>query len=253
MKKLSFIAMAAFLAISATSCMGVDNFDEPQARYTARLIDKTTGLPLLTGQGEGAVRLWEMSYSLNPSPQDIPFKQDGTVSNYKLFAGTYDVQPRGAFWPMEKYEVKIGKRTAEDVIEVVPYLHINDFEMSLDNSGNQPMLTVSCTLSAPVTAGLPNIRLIRPFLSTNHFCSGSMCIGEYNNIKEYKTEINTAWADLKKNDDGTKTLPYSYTLPVKRGYHYWVRMGAYVDDEFHNFNYSEIKEIEIPLTKDGES
>ena len=207
MKKLSFFTIAALLAISATSCMGVDNFDEPEARYTAKLIDKTTGSMLLTGQGEGCVRLWEMSYSLNPAPQDIPIKQDGTVSNYKLFAGTYDAQPRGAFWPMEKYEVKIGKKTAEDVIEVVPYLHINDFEMSLDNSGKDALLTVSCTLSAPVTEGLPNIRVIRPFLSTNHFCSASMCIGEYNNIKEYKTEINTSWANLKKNEDGTKYLP----------------------------------------------
>ena len=245
MNKILSLLFAAALALTASSCMEVDNFDEPEARYTGKVIDVTTGEPLLVGQGECEIRLWEMSYSLNPSPQGIPLKQDGSFSNYKLFNGTYDVEARGSWWPVEKKRVKIGRKTEEDIIEVTPYLHIIDFTM--DYNDEDCTLTVSCRLEAPVTDGLPNVRLVRPFLSLNHFCSGSSCIGEYNNIKEYKAEMNTSWANIKKAEDGN-SLPYTFTLPVKRGYYYFVRMGAYVDDEYHNFNYSEIKEIEIPLT-----
>lgn len=248
MNKILFCALAGVLTLTATSCMEVDNFDEPDARYTAKIIDKTTGEPLLAGQGEGCIRLWEMSYSLNPSPQDIPFKQDGTVSNYKLFAGTYDAQPRGPFWPLEKHEVKIGKNTAEEVIEVTPYLHIIDFTMDYNDA--DATITVSCRLEAPITDGLPNIRMVRPFLSTNSFCSGSMCIGEYANIDAYKAQMNSSWDRIPKAEDGN-SQPYTFTLPVKRGYYYTVRMGAYVDDEYKNYNYSEIKEITIPLTPGG--
>lgn len=243
MKKILYSLLIGTMAMMSTSCMEVDNFDEPEARYTGKLIDVTTGQPVLASQGESKIRLWEMSYSLNPSPQDIPVKQDGTFKNTKLFNGTYDVQPRGPWWPVEKHRVPIGPNTAEDIIEVTPYLHIIDFEMNYDEEANE--LIVSCRLSAPITEGLPNIRSVRPFLSLNQFCGANSCIGEYHNTENYKKDMNMAWSKIPKAEDGN-SLPYEFRLPVKKGYFYFVRMGAYVDDEFHNYNYSEIKTIEIP-------
>lgn len=235
--------LSLFAAFGFTSCMEVDNFDGPEAYYTGKIIDRTTGQPVLASQGECKVRLWEMSYSTNPSPQDIPVKQDGTFKNTKLFNGTYDVEPRGAWWPVEKHRVPIGRHTEEDIIEVTPYLHIIDFTMDYDAEANE--LIVSCRLSAPITEGLPNIRSVRPFLSLNQFCGSNSCIGEYANFDEYKADMNSSWARIPKDEDGN-SKPYQFRLPVKKGYFYFVRMGAYVDDEFHNYNYSEIKTTEIP-------
>ena len=250
MNKILISLLAGMAAVSVTSCMEVDNFDEPEAKFYGKVIDKTTGEPILAGQGEGGVRLWEMSYSLNPSPQDIPMKQDGTFSNYKLFNGTYDVQPRGAWWPEEKRRVPIGRSTKEEVFEVTPYLHINDFTMELDNTTETPTITVSCRLEAPRTEDLPRIMRVRPFLSLTHFCSNSNCIGEYNTIDAYYDEPKVVWDKIPKDEDGM-SKPYTFTLPVKRGYYYFVRMGAYVDDEYKNYNYSEIQEIQVPLVKDA--
>lgn len=243
MKTTLYSLLVCSMAFCATSCMSVDNFDEPEAHYSGTIIDRTTGEPILASQGECKVRLWEMSYSLNPSPQDIPVKQDGTFNNSKLFNGTYDVQPRGAWWPVEKHRVPIGRKTENDVIEVTPYLHIIDFNMEYDAEDN--VLIVSCRLNAPITEGLPNIRSVRPFLSLNQFCGANSCIGEYSNYDDYKADMNSSWARIPKADDGN-SLPYEFRLPVKKGYFYFVRMGAYVDDEFHNYNYSEIKTIDIP-------
>ncbi len=144
---------------------------------------------------------------------------------------------------MEKHRVPIGRHTEEDIIEVTPYLHIIDFTMDYDAEANE--LIVSCRLSAPITEGLPNIRSVRPFLSLNQFCGSNSCIGEYANFDEYKADMNSSWARIPKDEDGN-SKPYQFRLPVKKGYFYFVRMGAYVDDEFHNYNYSEIKTIEIP-------
>ncbi|MCM1139943.1 MAG: DUF3823 domain-containing protein [Muribaculum sp.] len=244
MNKIIYNLIIAIFALSTTACMEVDNFDEPEARYSGKIIDVTTGQPILASQGECKIRLWEMSHNLNPAPQDIPLKQDGTFKNTKLFNGTYDVQPRGAWWPVEKHRVPIGRKTQDDIIEVTPYLHIIDFEMEYDAERNE--LVVSCRLEAPITENLPNIRSVRPFLSLNQFCGSNNCIGEYSNNNAYKADMNTRWDRIPKADDGN-SQPYEFRLPVKKGYYYFVRMGAYVDDEFHNYNYSEIKEIEIPM------
>lgn len=64
--------------------MEVDNFDAPSECLTGSIIDVTTGQNILADQAEARVRIWEKSYSLNPSPQDIPVKQGVriTILNY---------------------------------------------------------------------------------------------------------------------------------------------------------------------------
>mgnify|MGYP000258408169 CR=1 FL=1 len=72
-----------YVRLACVFLYGVDNFDEPSARFTGRIIDKTTGENILADQAECRVRIYEKSYSLNPTPQDIPVKQDGTFNNSK--------------------------------------------------------------------------------------------------------------------------------------------------------------------------
>ena len=43
-----------------------------------------------------------------------------------------------------------------------------------------------------------------------------------------------------------RTIPFEVTVPVKRGYIYFVRMGAKVKDSFEKHNYTEIVKVEVP-------
>ena len=244
MKKFIYGLLGSALALCSTSCMEVDNFDEPEGHYYGTIIDSTTGKPILTSQGECKIRMWEMSYDLDPNPRDINIKQDGTFNNTKIFNGTYDVQPRGAWWPVEKHRVPIGRNTPADNMTVTPYLTLSDFELELVYEDEKPFLKMSCRLSAPIEEGLPNIRMIRPFLSLTQFCGSNQCIGEYDQ-PAYKEEMNSTWARIPKEEDG-KSVPYEFKLPVKKGYFYFARIGARLNDEYQNFNYTEIKKIEIP-------
>lgn len=54
-----------------------------------------------------------------------------------------------------------------------------------------------------------------------------------------------SWDKIEKEGDG-RTIPFEVTVPVKRGYIYFVRMGAKVKDSFEKHNYTEIVKIEVP-------
>lgn len=243
MKKIFYIMSVCAAAFMAGSCMEIDNFDAPDQHFTGRIIDSTTGENILADQGECHVRIWEKSYSLNPSPQDIPVKQDGAYNNSKLFAGTYDVVPEGAWWPADTVRVGIGGgKTVTQNFEVTPYLRLIDFDAKIENDS----LVVSCRLDEPpIVEGMPNIMDIRPFLSLNQFCGAANCISHYSTIDAYKKNINAKWEKVKKLEDG-KSEVYQFKLWVKPGYTYFVRMGARVKDTFQKYNYTEIKKVEVP-------
>ncbi|NDV60343.1 DUF3823 domain-containing protein [Bacteroides sp. 519] len=239
MKKLIYSLFVGASAFLMASCMGIDNFDAPDAHFTGRIIDSTTGKNILADQGECRVRIWEKSFSLNPAHQDIPVKQDGEFNNNKLFKGTYDVVPEGAWWPADTIRVGIGKKTVEN-FEVTPYLTLFDFTTELVGDS----LFMTCRLDAPKKEGLPQIMEIRPYLSLNQFCGAANCIGQYNN-NDHKVNIMKTWDKLDKEADG-KSIKFTAKAKVKPGYIYFVRMGAKVRDTHEKFNYTEIKMIEVP-------
>lgn len=239
MKKLIYTLFIGASIILMSSCMGIDNFDEPDCHFTGRIIDSTTGENILADQGECRVRIWEKSFSLNPANQDIPVKQDGTFNNTKLFAGTYDVVPEGAWWPADTIRIGIGRKAVED-FEVTPYLKLFDFKTELVGDS----LELSCRLDAPVKEGLPQIMEVRPFFSLNQFCGAANCIGQYNN-NDHRVNIMKTWDKINKLEDG-KSEVFSVKAKVKPGYIYFVRMGAKVRDTHEKFNYTEIVKVEIP-------
>jgi len=243
MKKIINILLAASIIAALSSCMKIDNFDEPNARVYGRLIDKTTGQNMLVDNGDNHLRIWEMSYSTNPTPQDLAVKEDGTFNNNKLFAGTYDMVPLdGSYWPCDTtYNVKIGPKGAEVNFEVTPYLHLVDFKAELDGLD----LTLSCRLEAPVVEGLPQIVELRPFLSLNKHCGGANHI-DYYFTDSYKISVRKTWEKVGGKSDGSNDTVFSMTVPVKAGYTYWCRMGAQVNNTYKNYNYSEIVKIEVP-------
>lgn len=249
MKKLIYSLLMGASVLFMASCMEVDNFDGPDAHFTGRLIDSTTGENILAGQGECRVRIWEKSFSTNPSPQDIPLKQDGTYNNSKLFKGTYDVVPEGAWWPCDTIRVGIGGKTTQN-FKVTPYLHLVDFETSLVGD----TLELSCRIDAPIKEGNPNIMDVRPFLSLTQFCGAGSRIDYYYNMANsdddavaarYISKPMKPWEKLPKDEDG-KSTPFKFKVEVKPGYIYFVRIGARVQDTFQNYNYTEIVKIEVP-------
>lgn len=234
-------------ALGFNSCMEVDNYDEPDAHVYGTIIDSTTGQPYQSDQGETHIRIWEKSYSLNPTPQDLAVKEDGTYNNERLFKGTYDMVPYdGSWWPCDTITgVKIGGGTQQN-FTVTPYLKVKDFtaEYTQDEDGNY-WIEMSGRLFAPITENLPQVREVRPFLSLNKHCGGANHI-DYYYKDDYRINLRQNWNKLGDMETGEGNETYSFRLPVKAGYHYWVRMGVNVNDQYLKWNYSEVKEIIIP-------
>ena len=242
MNKFLYNLLIGVSILGMTSCMEIDNFDGPNAHISGRLIDSTTGENYVTDQGDTHIRIWEMSYSLNPTPQDMIVMMDGNYNNQKLFAGTYDMLPyNGSYWPCDTVRnVGIGKNTVQD-FTVTPYLKIRDFKTELKGT----TLTMSCRLFAPRTEGLPMVIEVRPFLSLTQFC------GAANKIDYYHTDANRislrrTWDRLGNMQTGEGADTYTVSVELKHGYTYHVRMGANVNDTHQKYNYSEIVTIAVP-------
>ena len=238
MKKLIYSLICAASALLVVSCMGVDNFDAPDCHFYGKIIDSTTGEGIVSDRGDCHIRIWEVSYKVNPGSQDLAIKEDGTFNNTKLFAGTYDMVPEGSWWPADTIRMGIGSKATQN-FEVTPYLKLFDFKTKLEGT----TLTMSCRLDAPITEGLPQVMDVCPFLSLNHFCGASNHIGYYD--KPGKINAMKTWDKIPKEDDG-KSIAYEVSLQVKPGYIYFVRMGAKVKDKFEKYNYTEIVKIEVP-------
>ncbi len=241
--------VAGVLLLAGVSCMEIDNFDAPDSKIEGTIIDKTTGKPFITDHGTSSIRIWEVSYSTNPTPQDLGVRQDGTYANTKLFAGTYDMLPRsGAWWPCDTtYNVKIGPKGTVQNFEVTPYTHVVDFDVKMVPGGadSQYALEFTCRLEAPIKEGLPQLTEIRPFLSLNNHCGNGNHL-DYYYTNTYRVNLRAMWASLDKDGDGYTDNTYTITCPVKNGYKYWCRMGVKFNDTYESWNLSEIKEIEIP-------
>lgn len=244
MKKILLYGFTGLMLSAFTACSDIDNYDGPNAAMNGTVADKTSTSNFLTGQGEFSIRIWEKSWSDNPTPQDIPVKQDGTFNDTKLFSGTYDVQPYGGpFWPIERQTGVKLSGTLNMNFEITPYLHIVDVTHKLEGTN----LKLTCRLQAPVTENLPRVLDIRPFVSLTQFCGDGSKIDEYAK-NQYRIEVNNNWWD-GVGDMATGQGTQTYTLPdlpLKSGRTFYVRIGARVDDTYKKYNYSDIIKVEVP-------
>jgi len=242
MKRIIF-SLSVLALIFLFSCTDIDNYNAPASRISGNVIDQTTGENLLTGLNEFTIRLWETSWSDNPTPQDIPVKQDGTYYNDKLFDATYAMGPyAGPFWPIDTVGGMKLKGSLIQDFKVIPYLHITDVTHTL--SGDTLYLT--CKLQAPVTINMPLVRDIRPFVSLTQLCSGSSQIPEYADNK-YSLQVNKNWSAIGDMNTGEGKNTYILPgLPLKSGRTYYVRIGAKVNDTYQKYNYSEIITVTVP-------
>lgn len=258
--KIIGLLLCGLTGMSFYSCMTIDNFDEPAEHLYGNIIDVTTGRNILADHAEAHVRIWERSYSLNPTPQNIPIKMDGSYNNKKLFIGTYDMLPEGPWWPVDTLKnVPVGGQVQRD-FEVTPYLKITDFKAELVADS----IRFECRLCAPAIPQvnrdrgetMPQVLDVRCFLSTNQFCGNANHLDAYYNLEINKqkrtvTTVRKAWKDLTDgNADETgatySKTTYKFCVPAKAGYTFWVRVGARVNDTYQMYNYSEIIKIEVP-------
>lgn len=246
MKKIySLLFVPALLSLA--SCMEIDNFDEPDAHISGTIIDSTTGEPYQTDMDNVHIRIWEKSYSLNPTPQDLSVKEDGTYNNTKIFRGTYDMVPNdGPWWPCDTIRgVAIGNHKVQD-FTVTPYLKIKDFNCAYEkDEKGEYWIVMSGRLFAPIVdPSMPNVQEVRPFLSINSHCGQGNRL-DYYYKDEYRYNLRRAWSRLG-DDNGEGNEIYEFRLPVKKGYTYWCRMGVNMMDLYNKFNYSQIVKLEIP-------
>lgn len=103
MKKITFYTLL-FGLFSFSSCelFEIDNYDPPAETLQGEVVDVETGEPVLTDQGsEGIrVRLTELSWGDNVTPNDFYCMPDGTFQNTKIFKGTYNIRVDGPFIPL---------------------------------------------------------------------------------------------------------------------------------------------------------
>jgi hypothetical protein len=237
MKKMISKILLGLGILASAACTKIDNYEGPNASFEGRLIDETTGENFQTLNGNIQVRLFQISWSATPSPQDIPSKADGTFKDTKLFAGRYKVIPvGGAFWPvLDTADVNIAKGAKHD-FKLIPYLVIKNFSHVLDGKS----LKLNFDLDAPIGAGLPTIIEVQPYVNTTKMVGPGASIFDYSDAR--KVVINKEWIDMTPANKSIEL-----TIPeLAAGRTFYVRVGVRVNDSFKSSNLSQIIEVKVP-------
>lgn len=235
MKNIFKLTICALLIVTTYSCLSeIDNYEEPQETLKGTIIDKYTGLPMLTETGACRIKLEELSWSATPTPQYFGNKQDGTFFNSRLFKGHYRINlESGPFIPLtDTIEVDV-KGVVTHNFEVEPYLHLNINDVQIVDTTFIVKFNISSETS------MYNILNARVFVNNTNF------VGEGAMIRDYSMQtidLSTTIPELVYANE------YSFKVTqLKRGRTYYMRVGARVDDPIaKKFNYSEIREIKIP-------
>ena len=258
MKKI-FLLIIGSILLSLSSCFELDNFDAPDSTWKGTVTDSYTNEPILASQNDWQMRIWERSWTgLKGGAsnfQDLRIKQDGTYQSTKLFPGTYDFLPyNGPFWPEDTVKNLKLDKTLEYNFTVTPYLQIVDYSAEMISQEGKYYLKMAFKVKAPLLEkngkALPRLYEIRPFISlTPYVGAGSnsaLAIPQYNEYVRIRTP--GSWADLFASGPGNNTTSeFKFNLmELKKGYTYYVRGGACVDDTYRRFNYSPIVKIEVP-------
>lgn len=160
MKKTLLYIWAAVSLMSVTSCalFELDNYDAPEETLRGRVIDQTTGTPVLTDQDSKGirVRLTELSWEGNVIPFDFNCMPDGTFQNTKLFEGEYRIEVDGPFIPLVR-ETSDGVPLA-DGSQIHKIKGVTEVEFKV-----QPFLNVEFTDIPQVTNGkiTAHVKVIR--------------------------------------------------------------------------------------------
>lgn len=249
MRKILNLLALLTLTVGFVSCE-TDNYDAPESGI-AGTIYTPDGNPMQVGAGKTSmqIKIVERSFAKDAStvvtPQYLNLRQEGTYTNDKLFAGTYEVLPiEGAFYPLdEETEMKTvtlsgGKITTQD-FTVIPYLYVEFI-------GN-PYLTEEGYLECAVKfirnskegVAMPDVNNMQLYISHTQYCGPS---GDENYISPTVSIANA--------QDG-ETIYLRSKIPFKYSGTYWIRVGACCNDQYKKYNFTEIKKVEVKLDNKG--
>ena len=252
MKKIACYLSGLMLLLAAGACTEVDNYDAPEETIRGSILDARTGEPMPTEVGDGGVRLklLEMSWSDNPTPYYTTVRQEGVYQNTKIFAGTYIIEPLGAFVPLyitasdgsvvkdDRWKGEV-KGTTQIDFEVEPFLRVEWVGApAVDGEG---MISAQVKITRGTENAAYHKNLSDVYLFVN---SSSPYVGDNNKDDRYSVRLDNETMNRCLGQTVTLKTPQ---LPGRRTY--YVRVGARIDHEIdgrRRYNYTEPKEVAVP-------
>lgn len=252
MRKLlySFVTLAVFATVS---CSKLDNFPQPSATLTGRVVDAGGGKTTIqteTGGGGTRVKLEEISWSDNPTPFYFYSMQDGTFNNTKLFASTNMISVEGAFVPLVQYDnagtitvdkrqkVVLGSGAQNITFEVEPFLRVEWVSDPVVNADS------TITVQARFSRGTGNPDFQNDVSDLFLYLNTVPNVGNNNYDNRYSRQVTYSGSAGNALLGQTIVLTTTGKLPSKRSY--WLRVGARTTYGLKQYNYTDIKKVTLP-------
>jgi len=252
MRKLlyTFVTLAV---IATVSCSKLDNFPQPSAAMTGRVVDAGGGKTTIqteTGGGGTRIKLEEISWSDNPTPFYFYSMQDGTFNNTKLFASTNMVSVEGAFVPLVQYDntgtitvdkrqkVVLGSAAQNITFEVEPFLRVEWVSDPVVNADS------TITVQARFSRGTGNPDFQNDVSDLFFYLNTVPFVGNNNYDNRYSRQVTYSGSAGNALLGQTIALTTTGKLPPKRSY--WLRVGARTTYGLKQYNYTDIKKVTLP-------
>ena len=209
----------------------IDNYSEPNAVFTGKVVDVQTGETIQTRQPDGIqIRLVQEGYE-NPVPYDFWAKNDGTFRNTRLFGGTYEITVQaGPFHnSVTKTVILEGGREINETFEVEPYIRITDVNIS--TSGDAITGTYKLSMGDGTTQVKHSMLIchVSPILHKNTDNLKSSQINDLSGIGASELQSMSFTDEITGLKTGT----------------YYVRVAVEANNSLGRNNYSEIVKVEL--------
>ncbi len=246
MKKIIYLLI---LVICLCSCSD-DNYDAPSETFSGTLIDQVTGSGFQTEVGDNGVRfkMSEISYDDNPTPWYFTCRQNGEFQDTKVFAGTYNIIPLGAFVPFVQTNDDGDTTKNESVTIAVNGAVTHDFTVDpflvVSWVGDPVVSNGKITVQAKIERGTSDPGFQQDCADIKLFVnSSSYYVGDNNYDSRYTVSVDNPNDVLGQTITiTTPELPYSNAT-------YYIRVGArinYTVDGTKRYNYNEPLAVTVP-------
>lgn len=229
--KISFLLLSLLAWFTSCELNEIDNYEQPNAGLSGRIIDAETGELVQQDIIRGAViEIKEHGYD-PVTPQYLIIKNDGTYANTRLFANTYTVQPvRGNFKIVDPQEVAINGQTTLD-FEVTPYIRIKDAKIEKDGD------FIIATFKMEQTS-------VSNILKIGLYAHRDPHVGEPMQLAKEEVNVN-AIVDPNQEFTIEMDLFSDPDLVNNEGKIMYFRIGALIDVPEAKYNYAPAVEIKI--------
>jgi hypothetical protein len=251
---INYVKLLSVLILISACSTELDNYPEPDATLQGSIINSNTGEPLQTEIGDRGTRikLLELSWNDNPTPQYLYSMQEGTYNNNKIFGGTYNIIPEGAFVPLIQVssegdtivdqskimEVPSNEITTVD-FEVEPFLEVDWVGEPVINEDGTITVQVRVTRGTDNPNFQPNMNAVFLFVNNTKYLGDNNWDNRYSNAVVYGgTSGNDLFGEVISLTTRGGALP--------KGRDFYFRVGARTDYGLQRYNYNEPFVVSIP-------